>query len=93
MKITKDLVAALKWACKMKPAIPVSKTELIEKNRQLALKYDDCASANAKFSALGKYVEILIAGTHAVYLNYDLPDFNEQLKNLLRKNGFRILHE
>lgn len=89
---SKGLAAALKWACKNEPEIPISKEDVVEKNKAYAMKYKNARSGNAKVEVLNSSVEIDTGCPYTFFsLRYDEKGFMDQFTNSLRKNNFMIL--
>lgn len=90
--LTKGIAAALKWACKIQPEIPVPKADIEQVNKAYALQYDGKRVGNCKVEALSKQVEIDTGCSYTyVCLPYTAKGFMEQFTNALRKNNFPIL--
>lgn len=88
-KITKGLAACIKWACKNKPKIPLSKTdeEIFNKTTAMAIRDKAKVPENVIFEVLNKNVEVgyPFGEKGLTVLNYTEKGFKEQLESLLRK--------
>lgn len=88
------VAAALKWACKIQPKIPMEKSSQEHTNKAYAMQYDEMKLGDAyKITALSKHIEIDFGTPYkAPYcLEYTANGFKDQLDSALRKHGFKIL--
>lgn len=91
-KINTTFAQAIKWACKNKPQIPVSKEDETKKNREYAIKYDNMKNCRHVITAYSTYVEIVSPGCQSSFtLSYEAKGFIDQFQSQLRKCGFEIL--
>lgn len=88
--INKNLIAALRWACKNKPPIPEKPEEKEKKNKDYAAKMLSTIRQHTKITmeVLNKFVEFVIpngSGGTAETLYYTENGFEEQLKCKMQK--------
>jgi len=88
--ITKGLLQALKWACRVQPELPIDKTPREEMNKAYAMKYDGKQVGGAIITACNKHIE-LVNGPLVFALTYDSKDFMDKFTEQLRKNRIPIL--
>lgn len=91
-KISKSLVAALKWACKNSMVPPTPKEEIAQKNKDFAKKYDQKESKFAKIEVLNNHLEITLKGCQKdpVCILYSDNCFKDLVDNTLQKYGFHL---
>lgn len=91
-KITKGLIAALKWACKNQPQIPKSAEKVEENNRTYASQYDNFRNKIAQICSLAKSVEISFpcSQKESVCIKYDCKEFKTIFNDLLQRLGIPL---
>lgn len=88
VKIRESLIQAIKWACKVRPEIPTSTEQNIEKNKELAekIRLDAIVPNGCRFEVLNKCIEICFDGNSNIFvLNYSEVNFKEKFKEALKK--------
>jgi hypothetical protein len=86
--ISKSLTAAIKWACKEKPEIPITPEQIIEKNKIHAaeIKKSVPIQKGAYLEILSKHIEIGFEGPwQPTCISYDDKDFLQKLNASLLK--------
>lgn len=107
--LTRGLAAALKWACKTLPELPVNKKEIAQKlkeddeqkisyrlqNENYAKQYDFVREGSKKISVGIDIVSIHDRECNSCIfaLGFTENGFMEQFTNALRKNNFKILEK
>lgn len=90
--IKTSLAATIKWACKIKPAVPVSKADTEASNKSYAQRYDNKKVGSSYVMVCNKYVEIVTGVASDQYcFGYHESGFMDKFKEALNKCKFTIL--
>jgi hypothetical protein len=92
-KIKTSLVQTIKWACKMKPDLPVEKVDRSAMNKAYAKRYDGIISksGNSRIDALPECVTI-VSGPHSNFsVAYEDKNFMEKFTDGLMKHKYMVM--
>ena len=90
--ITKGLPAAIKWACKVKPAVPGDKSENELLSKTYTLRYDNMSNEMARILVMSNCVEFAYhSQREPLQIKFSENGFIDQFHNALRKSNFKII--